>query len=618
MQEGLHILIVEDNPGDLLLFQQYLQFGNIQASKTVCTDTLAEALVCVKERPDIIFLDLFLPDGSGLETFLALNEAASNVPIIILSGLTDSAVAIEAIKAGAQDYLIKGEFDERILEKAVYHSIERKKISERLNASLEIHQLVGAATNDVIWDWDIQSGTVVPLSLTVETDFGYTPDMRENTLRWWYEKVHPEDIGGLADKVQSMINEGTSKGAYEFRFRKAGGDYCDVYGRANVLYRQTEGGSTPYRMIGVMQDVSDLKKTQEKLHWSNVRYETIAQATSDVVYDWDLNTGKVFYGKGEIEKVFQYQGIEETQAEWWFQNLHPDDAETIRSAVANVLKQKAPQYVNEFRFRCADGTYKNIYGKGFFYYNESGQPYRVIGAMQDVTEMKRLQEKVQRTKILNQQKITEATIQSQEKERATLGRELHDNINQILATCKMFIDISIKDEGERDLLLPKSSEYLNLAIEELRKLSKSLVPPSLGDIGLEEALQELLETAAIGKTTHYAYCGDGVSDLNIPKPVQLMIYRIVQEQLNNVAKYAKAANVFVRLQAGEEDLTVQIADDGVGFDPSIKSKGIGLRNIESRISLHGGKMVLASAPGEGCTLSVRIPLAARNEKQTQL
>ena len=123
--------------------------------------------------------------------------------------------------------------------------------------------------------------------------------------------------------------------------------------------------------------------------------------------------------------------------------------------------------------------------------NNENKPYRMIGAMMDITERKKLEAELAEQKLNKQREITEATIQAQEKERSELGKELHDNINQILSTTKLYIDMALTETDIREELLQKTYRNISSAIEEIRMLSKSLVPPSLGDIGLKEAITEL-------------------------------------------------------------------------------------------------------------------------------
>lgn len=231
----------------------------------------------------------------------------------------------------------------------------------------------------------------------------------------------------------------------------------------------------------------------------------------------------------------------------------------------------------------------------------------------DITEQKladkRKQEQEKAEQALKQNRlITEVTIQAQEKERTELGRELHDNINQILATVRMYLKMSLSNDQRKEELVKRSAENLDHAIEEIRKLSKSLVAPSLGDMGLVIALKELAEEINIGNELHVTVLTEIREDLKIDKNMEVMLYRVAQEQLNNIRKYARAKNAIISLATDNRQLSFSIADDGVGFDTTKKAKGIGLKNISSRVDFYSGDIQINSEPGKGCELEISIPL----------
>ena len=121
---------------------------------------MAAATALVKDNSfDIAMLDLTLPDSTGVDSVITLNRLLPKTPIVVFSGLSTIEIAIKSISLGAQDYLIKGEFDEKLLTKSVQYSIERKKTTEKLRESNERYKMVNRATNDVIWEWDYHSNS---------------------------------------------------------------------------------------------------------------------------------------------------------------------------------------------------------------------------------------------------------------------------------------------------------------------------------------------------------------------------------------------------------------------------------------------------------------------------
>src|SRR6185503_1951947 len=133
------ILLVEDNPGDALLLKAALRdFNHTPPFELIHVDRLAVAIERTKqERFDAVLLDLSLPDAKGVETVVRMQREAETLPIIVLTGLDDDAAAVEAVRAGAQDYLVKGEIDGRLLVRALSYAIERKRLQEAMRLHLE-------------------------------------------------------------------------------------------------------------------------------------------------------------------------------------------------------------------------------------------------------------------------------------------------------------------------------------------------------------------------------------------------------------------------------------------------------------------------------------------------
>jgi PAS domain S-box-containing protein len=225
----------------------------------------------------------------------------------------------------------------------------------------------------------------------------------------------------------------------------------------------------------------------------------------------------------------------------------------------------------------------------------------------DVTEKLNAEAELVSHRVMQQKLITQAAIQVQEKEREEIGKELHDNINQILASTKLYLELALS--GNLDTLgdaISRSYQNVTFIIEEIRRLSKKLVPASL-DATLAEAIQDLIdEIQAITPVKILLMTGLDQKLLN--ENIKLMIYRIVQEQINNILKHAAASQVEIKIGADPENLELVITDNGVGFDTNKKSKGIGLRNIDNRVRFYNGITHVISRPGKGCRLEISIPM----------
>jgi signal transduction histidine kinase len=206
------------------------------------------------------------------------------------------------------------------------------------------------------------------------------------------------------------------------------------------------------------------------------------------------------------------------------------------------------------------------------------------------------------------QASAEAIIRAQQEERARLGHELHDNVNQILASAQLFLGQLEPDSGEFRQVKTRTSEILTMAIEEIRCLSREMVMPDFKDIGLTGSIRQLVGDLQYCKPFEIRFLHDNRKSIeSLDDHRKITLFRIVQEQIKNIIKYARAKHVVIDLQGCENHARLEIADDGKGFDPATTRHGLGLSNIYERTKLYHGEVALETAPGRGCTLIVHLP-----------
>lgn len=266
----------------------------------------------------------------------------------------------------------------------------------------------------------------------------------------------------------------------------------------------------------------------------------------------------------------------------------------------------------EIRNRTKDGTAYWVDSTIIPFVSDEGIPYQYLSIRNDITKKKLaeeamllLQEQMHEQQLQEQKKIARAIIHAQEKERNYLGQELHDNVNQILAGTSLYLSMAAKNNpGSQELIL-YARELVKNAMEEIRTLSAKQVTP-IKDVNLEELIQNLLNNLASSTAiqTNFLYKANILAD-----DLKLNIYRIVQEQINNIVKHAQAAVIDVLIEVSEGSLLIQVKDDGRGFDPNKHRNGIGITNMLNRIESFNGKMWIESQPGEGCTIRTTIPVA---------
>lgn len=193
---------------------------------------------------------------------------------------------------------------------------------------------------------------------------------------------------------------------------------------------------------------------------------------------------------------------------------------------------------------------------------------------------------------------------------------LHDNVNQILSVSLLYLGM-IKENSANghnvDGTISKSEQYIKDAINEIRRLSHELAPVSLKDISLHEAFEILISSINENKKFSIKLHIDPMDKNKMPGDLKINMYRILQEQMNNIVKYAEATEVTIILTADEDFFRLVIADNGKGFDPNVKSGGIGLENMRRRAKLFSGDFKLNTSPGNGCEVIVEIPLLKEQE-----
>ncbi|MBC7410387.1 MAG: sensor histidine kinase [Arcicella sp.] len=222
-------------------------------------------------------------------------------------------------------------------------------------------------------------------------------------------------------------------------------------------------------------------------------------------------------------------------------------------------------------------------------------------------------EKLERIEENHRQEMLEASVASQENVRRQIGGDLHDEIGTLLSATRMSLSQVTKYEdnpAKRKILLNQTQELLNETLNNVRRLSKELMPSTLDEFGLIIALKDFTE-----KMTEYTgvmVCFSQGELLEVfDKKIELVLYRTAQELVNNALKHAKASVISIQLQVKQNDLVLQVSDNGIGFDlmeVNQPNRGIGIKNIESRINVIKGKIKFDVEKGRGSSFEVSITL----------
>ncbi len=354
-------------------------------------------------------------------------------------------------------------------------------------------------------------------------------------------------------------------------------------------------------------NLSEKHNIERRLRETNDRLLLLTRATSDAIWEWDMQTGHIFRNDALMDMI-GYQTDDPRGLSWWLRRIHPDDRNRVSDKVKESTDNNQQSWEDQYRFKCADGHYKFMRDKGYIVY-ENGLPVKMIGSLQDVSDIKQLESQLMEEKLERQKEVSEMVIHVQEKERTRMGHELHDNVNQILSTAKLFADMLTPSGNDQKKIKDKSIEYIMMAIEEIRKLSKELVVPQLKEKGLLSSIESLIEDTHLTTAVKIKFIHDHENEYLSPGK-KVALFRIVQEQLKNILKHSQAKCVDIYLESKEDTVQLVIRDNGVGFDPKQTHRGIGLSNIFERTRFYNGSVDIQTKPGAGCLLTVNMPIVS--------
>jgi len=472
----------------------------------------------------------------------------------------------------------------------------------KLKTLTELYRFVTEVTNDCLWEWDLQRKQLFWIDGGHKRVFGYPIENALIPQSFWESRLHPDDKERILTSLNNVLSTGSACiWEDEYRFKKVGGDYAYVHDRGHIIYDDDKQAS---RMIGATQDITSRKLTEIKLLESEQKLSLIARQMENAIIITDADE-KITWVNSAFTLITEYKPEEVIgrKPEDFLQGKETDPAmvEYIRQRV----KVKQP-YDCEIINYSKSGRKYWIHIQGQPLLDENGAYERYFAIQTDITERVLLENKLVDERLSRQQEITDAVLTAQENERSDIGKELHDNLNQILGATKLYIEMAKTDEELREMCLDKSSGYIKDVIEEIRKISKTMATPGLHAIGLFDCIKILLDDLIIIHPIKIKFHRNGINDNELNEKLQLNIFRIVQEQLNNIIKHANASTVSIDLRRHGNDIELFISDNGQGCTVSERGKGVGIRNIMSRAELYHGKAEIKSKPGEGFHLKVML------------
>jgi PAS domain S-box-containing protein len=363
-----------------------------------------------------------------------------------------------------------------------------------------------------------------------------------------------------------------------------------------TLYPSSEGLSV------YMQDITARKKVELELEESREKYQQIVETAQEGIWMID-ETNKTVFVNQKMCDILEYS-IDEMMGKE--NNYFMDDEGRKLSAVSLARRRKgiAENLEKQLITKSGKHIWTSMSANAIF--SKKGEYKGALAMISDISDKVKLQEQLMDEQINKQREIVKAVMIAQERERNHLGRELHDNINQILSATKIYLGTAGNKNARLKKLIEYPLELIDTSIEEIRSLCKKMVTP-IKNIDLEDLVQRLVNDFNQNSTIQAGFSYSIINE-SLPDDLKLNIYRIIQEQTNNILKYSEAKNANISISEKDDVINIIVEDDGKGFNVNSKRKGIGISNMINRIESYNGRIEIKSSEGNGCKMFISIPV----------
>ncbi len=484
------------------------------------------------------------------------------------------------------------------LEDNLEHLVEERTI--QLENSRKRFQLAVEGSQDGIWDWQPKEGKAY-WSPRMYEQLGFEADEFPAPEENFFDMVHPSDAAEAINRFNNHLNDKTPY-EVEFRLKTKSGKYRWFKSTGQA---QWDEDGLPVRVVGSHEDIHDRKEAEMALKETHRRMDDLVNNLPGMVYRC-LNDQKwsMEYISAACKVITGYDaeafyGMSSSVA--FGDLIHSDDQADVWEQVQRCVRNKESFRV-VYRIINREGKEKWLWEQGNGVFGENGELDALEGCIFDISPM-----------VKNHEEQSQAIYNAENEERKRIASDLHDGLQQTLGVSALnlqYLDDEIENLSRScQERFEKSKEFLEKGIKESRSIAHRVMPKSIEKMGLDKALQDLVSELqeASGIACNY-YCN---LRGRLDSKIEIGLFRIVQEALNNVWKSSKAKHVNVQLIRIEEGVQLMVEDDGVGFDKNkldFYKTGFGLTSMKSRISALSGNLTIDSTPDHGTSVIALIPI----------
>ncbi len=504
----------------------------------------------------------------------------------------------------------------KLVAEVFTNTLVRKRAEERLTESENRLKLAANSAGIGLWELDFNTGffwaTEEALSI-----FGWDDEKKIN-MEHFEKSVHPADLEYVRLTLTRSVDQ-KAKFSAEYRIYIDDGSMKWIHSSGHPYFKSSGEAD---RLLGVSIDITDRKMLETQSIKERERLASAVDIAALGFYEM-AEGGRTDFLDDRMRDLLGISARDDAIARnFWLEHIYPEDLAYVQSVIKKVLEDGVDRFELNYRYmHSVRGLTWLRHLSRVLNRNRDGQATRIIGVMQDISEQKFAEEKLQENKATlenNQkdlQKLAGRLIAVKEEELRRLSRELHDDLTQRLAV--LAIDVG-KLELEMDSLkqgppvhLEKVTRIKNQLIDmstDVHRISRQLHPTIIEDLGLLRAIESECYSLMLRDELIVNFNKNNVPEF-ISNTVSLCIYRVIQEGLNNIVHHSGVKECDVSLSIAQDIIFLTIKDEGRGFDPTeVKRKlGLGLSSMRERVLFVQGSFSIETGAGRGTTINVQIP-----------
>jgi PAS domain S-box-containing protein len=482
---------------------------------------------------------------------------------------------------------------------AYFDLTKETEIQESLSRAKEKLEIITRNSPDIVLLTN-EKGIIEYVSPNVKRMLGYKDDLLINSsINLFLCKECKEGLEKM-NWIEKMANGADS---FEYRMKCKNGNL--IWVESNIQKIEVEEGKG-YKLLMHNRDITKIKLTETILVENEKKYRGLFESMELGVIEMEINQ-KIKWVNQSFEKLSGYS--QKYLKGKTASNIFLQDEASRKKIKEKILQSlKGKQTIHEFELtNRKKETLKAITSITPVFDNE-GKIKSIVSILLDVTGMRKLEKEIEKEKALRQIEIMKASMKAEEQQRQLLGKELHDGVGHQLAYTSLFLQMA-KEQREVDAsMLVKLRDQVEIALHEVKRISVNLVPLALSDLGLQEAIVELINTNIDSRDIRFGFNCNSNLLTKLDPDAQRNIYRIIQELVNNTIKHANASEIKLKLTNTKSIFQIQYFNNGNHFDVTKAMNGAGLLSIINRVNFYQGKTNITSEKKSGSWFQIEIPI----------